>query len=54
MELKCSTCGRNLIGQEDFVKFECPECGKTVIIRCRQCKMKSNKYVCEKCKFEGP
>ncbi|MFQ6055571.1 MAG: zinc finger domain-containing protein [Methanosarcinales archaeon] len=54
MKLICSTCGINVTGQEDFVKFDCPECGETVIIRCRKCKKLSNKYVCEKCGFEGP
>lgn len=54
MELKCSTCNINLVGQEDFVKFDCPECGKCLIIRCSQCKRLSNAYKCEKCGFEGP
>ena len=54
MALKCSSCGVNLVGQEDFVKFDCPKCGETIIIRCKQCKQLSNSYKCEKCGFEGP
>jgi predicted RNA-binding Zn-ribbon protein involved in translation (DUF1610 family) len=54
MELKCSTCGISLMGQEDFVKFKCPNCSETVIIRCSKCKKLSRPYVCGKCKFEGP
>ncbi len=53
-QLKCSTCGTSLLGQEDFVKFGCPECGETIIMRCRQCRKLSNPYRCEKCGFEGP
>ncbi|MBU3904655.1 MAG: DUF1610 domain-containing protein [Nanoarchaeota archaeon] len=54
MTLKCITCGVNLVGQDKFVKFACPSCGETEIIRCKQCKMNSNEYVCKKCKFIGP
>ncbi|MBU3896813.1 MAG: DUF1610 domain-containing protein [Nanoarchaeota archaeon] len=54
MVLKCSTCGVNLIGQSKFVKFQCPNCSETTIIRCYQCKKNANPYECEKCKFRGP
>ncbi|MBL7160205.1 MAG: DUF1610 domain-containing protein [Candidatus Aenigmarchaeota archaeon] len=53
-DLKCTTCGMNLIGQEDFVKFECPKCGESVVIRCGQCRKLSTLYKCLKCEFEGP
>lgn len=52
--LKCSSCGTSLIGQEDFVKFKCPDCGENIIIRCKRCKQLSNMYICEKCGFTGP
>lgn len=52
--LKCTSCGVSLIGQEDFVKFKCPNCGEVEIIRCRRCKQLSNRYKCTKCEFEGP
>jgi predicted RNA-binding Zn-ribbon protein involved in translation (DUF1610 family) len=54
MKLICSTCGIDVIGQEDFVKFNCPSCGEELIIRCRRCKKLSNPYKCSKCDFEGP
>jgi predicted RNA-binding Zn-ribbon protein involved in translation (DUF1610 family) len=54
MVLKCSTCGINLAGQEKFVKFKCPSCAESVIIRCHRCKKLSTPYRCAKCKFEGP
>jgi hypothetical protein len=54
MAMKCSTCGVNLLGQEGFVKFNCPSCADEVIIRCRQCKKLSVPYKCKSCNFEGP
>lgn len=54
MEMECNSCGINLIGSDDFVKFQCPQCGETTIIRCRKCRRKKNTYRCEKCGFEGP
>jgi predicted RNA-binding Zn-ribbon protein involved in translation (DUF1610 family) len=54
MELICSSCGTNVVGQEDFVKFKCPSCGEGVVIRCSKCKRASNSYKCSACGFEGP
>lgn len=54
MKLICSSCGTNVAGQEDFVKFKCPNCGEGIIIRCRKCKKLSNTYKCVICNFEGP
>jgi len=54
MAMKCMTCGVNLVGQENFVKFACPACSETVIIRCHRCKKLSVPYRCGKCRFEGP
>ena len=28
MKLICSSCGINVVGQEDFVIFKCPDCGE--------------------------
>ncbi|MEM5829370.1 MAG: zinc finger domain-containing protein [Candidatus Aenigmatarchaeota archaeon] len=52
--LKCSTCNVNISAKRNFVKFNCPACGRTEIIRCSTCKALSNKYVCEECNFTGP
>ncbi|RLJ02838.1 MAG: RNA-binding protein [Candidatus Aenigmatarchaeota archaeon] len=54
MEIVCSTCGVNLISEDDFVRFECPNCGETEIIRCKKCRRVKNHYKCEKCGFVGP
>ncbi len=54
LELKCTTCKRNVIAEEGWVKFPCPNCGETIIVRCSQCRRLSNPYKCEKCGFEGP
>ncbi|MCS7105743.1 MAG: zinc finger domain-containing protein [Candidatus Aenigmarchaeota archaeon] len=51
---KCSTCKVNVLAKENFVKFECPNCGETLIVRCSTCKALSNKYTCSKCGFTGP
>ncbi|HLE07976.1 MAG TPA: zinc finger domain-containing protein [archaeon] len=53
MKLKCLTCGTSLAGQDNFVKFNCPACGETEIVRCARCKNQSVPYGC-KCGFEGP
>ena len=54
MKLICSTCGTNVVGQEDFVIFKCPFCGEGTIIRCKKCKKQANPYKCSVCNFEGP
>ncbi len=54
MELLCTTCKRNVISDEGWVKFKCPNCGEETIVRCSQCRRLSNPYVCPKCGFEGP
>ncbi|MFH0830016.1 MAG: zinc finger domain-containing protein [Candidatus Aenigmatarchaeota archaeon] len=54
MPLKCMSCGVSLIGQEDFVKFPCPACGKGVVVRDKLCRLQSVPYKCPSCGFEGP
>lgn len=54
MNLKCTTCGENLLTEDKFVRFKCPECGETEIVRCKRCRRLKNPYECEKCGFEGP
>ena len=44
----------NLVGQDEFVIFKCPQCGEDTIIRCGRCKKLSRPYKCPKCSFEGP
>ncbi|MBN2203032.1 MAG: DUF1610 domain-containing protein [Candidatus Aenigmarchaeota archaeon] len=54
MKLICTSCGENVVGQEEFVKFKCPACGEVEVIRCKKCKKMSNPYKCSACGFEGP
>jgi len=54
MRLICSSCGTNVVGQDEFVVFKCPDCGEGTIIRCRKCKKLSRPYKCKVCNFEGP
>jgi hypothetical protein len=42
------------MAKDNFVQFDCPDCGKSRIVRCKTCKDLSNKYVCSECQFEGP
>ncbi len=51
--LKCTSCGRLVVADKDWVDFKCPACGKERIIRCDSCKRMQNTYRC-KCGFEGP
>lgn len=50
----CSTCKTHVMARDNFVQFDCPECGEERIVRCRSCKNISNRYVCSKCGFSGP
>lgn len=50
----CSTCGTHVAAKGNFVEFDCPGCGNTRIVRCDTCKVRSNRYKCAECDFEGP
>jgi len=50
----CTICGVDLLGDQNFVQFKCPSCGKETIFRCSRCKRLSNEYTCKKCGFVGP
>ena len=47
----CSSCGRLT---QDYTEFKCPVCGKSTLVRCKQCRETYNKYRCKDCEFEGP
>ncbi|MEK6826004.1 MAG: zinc finger domain-containing protein [Nanoarchaeota archaeon] len=36
------------------VKFVCPQCGETKIVRSYHEREIATKYVCQRCQFEGP
>ncbi|HLD49042.1 MAG TPA: zinc finger domain-containing protein [archaeon] len=52
--MQCTSCHINLISEDRFVRFKCPECGEVEIFRCETCRRRSNLYTCQKCGFEGP
>jgi predicted RNA-binding Zn-ribbon protein involved in translation (DUF1610 family) len=54
IEIRCTSCNRNIVGQERFARFPCPLCGNIEIVRCETCRSLSVTYKCKKCGFEGP
>jgi Zn-ribbon RNA-binding protein len=50
----CTSCKRKVMNFNGSIKFNCPNCGKEEIIRCKDCRANVIKYVCSSCKFEGP
>jgi predicted RNA-binding Zn-ribbon protein involved in translation (DUF1610 family) len=51
--MRCTSCGRRVEADSDWVEFKCPGCRKERILRCDSCKRLENTYKC-KCGFEGP
>jgi len=52
-KLICISCKKRITNNPGVVKFKCPECGKTDIVRCKSCRQNAAKYKCE-CGFQGP
>ncbi|MBS3133972.1 RNA-binding protein [Candidatus Woesearchaeota archaeon] len=48
----CNSCKKQIL--EGAALFKCPECGKSVIVRCKHCREIAARYTCEKCGFSGP
>ncbi len=53
-ELRCTSCGKNVETEKNWVEFTCPQCGKAKILRCEKCKRLEVQYECPQCKFIGP
>lgn len=53
-DLRCSSCGKRIEAEKSWVRFTCPKCAKSAILRCERCKSQINPYKCNKCGFEGP
>ena len=49
-----STCNEDASKQSGTVRFPCPKCGKTVIIRSKHARELATKYTCPQCGFRGP
>ena len=50
----CSSCKKRVANETGSTKFLCPKCGKTEIIRCKNCREIVAKYKCPECGFVGP
>ncbi|MEM1628324.1 MAG: zinc finger domain-containing protein [Desulfurococcaceae archaeon] len=50
----CSSCQKLITPNEYGVEFPCPNCGKTIIRRCKRCRKLSVEYNCPACGFKGP
>jgi|TARA_Y100000310_G_scaffold309729_1_gene354157 hypothetical protein len=53
-KLLCSSCKKNIANSKGTTRFNCPNCGKTKIVRCMHCRQIAAKYNCPECEFEGP
>ena len=51
---RCSSCGKRIEAEDNWVEFQCPGCAKQQIIRCEKCKSTMVQYECAKCGFTGP
>jgi predicted RNA-binding Zn-ribbon protein involved in translation (DUF1610 family) len=50
----CSSCKIEITNVDGTVQFNCPNCGKTKITRCKNCREIVAKYKCPECGFIGP
>lgn len=50
----CNSCKEDIVNQTGSVVFNCPNCGKFEIVRCKHCRSLSAKYTCAECGFIGP
>jgi Zn-ribbon RNA-binding protein len=51
---RCSSCNTSIVNEAGAVKFSCPGCSKSTIMRCSKCRKIVTKYVCQECGFVGP
>ena len=52
-EITCTSCHTRITNQAGTVKFTCPSCTKTEIVRCPHCRKVSVKYTCPSCGMTG-
>ncbi len=53
-KLICSSCSKEITNDKGATQFMCPNCAKTLVVRCRNCREIGAKYKCASCGFEGP
>jgi hypothetical protein len=51
---RCSSCKTAVTNVSGTVKFLCPQCSKSEIVRCERCRRFAAKYNCASCGLEGP
>jgi len=52
--LTCISCKKRITNTEGVAQFDCPNCGKAKIIRCKHCRQLAAKFTCPSCNFVGP
>ncbi|MCF7860843.1 zinc finger domain-containing protein [Candidatus Woesearchaeota archaeon] len=52
--MNCISCKKSVENEQGVTKFDCPNCGKSEIVRCKSCKKIAALYKCPECGFEGP
>jgi Zn-ribbon RNA-binding protein len=50
----CTSCNTVLTNDTGATTFQCPNCGKFEIVRCKKCREIVVKYKCPECGFIGP
>lgn len=50
----CLSCKKQIANTRGLAKFNCPNCSKYDIVRCKKCREIVAKYKCPECNFEGP
>ncbi|MBS3152499.1 DUF1610 domain-containing protein [Candidatus Woesearchaeota archaeon] len=53
-EITCTSCNVRITNMPGSVRFKCPKCGETEIVRCSHCRKIVAKYICPNCSFSGP
>ncbi len=52
---RCSSCNKVVHPRDiSVVVFQCPNCGKGIIIRCSKCRQMANIAKCSVCGYEYP
>lgn len=54
LQLVCASCKKRVTNIKGTTRFPCPNCAKTTIIRCSNCRETAAKYKCSNCGFSGP
>ncbi len=52
-KLHCSSCRKEIVNDVGSVNFVCPACDKAKVVRCKNCREISARYLCG-CGFTGP